>query len=101
VLAGLGEAALDDQVVEGDRLRVLRQRAVLAQFVGHPVEAVEDAAVAPVELRQGGGEGRWIESPPTPITSLKKRWKKTEWRTSSTCWVARKYCCSSVGAAVM
>ena len=56
VLAGLGEAALDDQVVEGDRLRVLGQRAVLAQFLGHHVEAVEDAAVAPVELGQGGGE---------------------------------------------
>ena len=58
VLARLGEAALDDQVVEGDRLRVLGQRAVLAEFVGHHVEAVEDPAVAPVELRQGGGEGR-------------------------------------------
>ena len=32
-------------------------RAVLAQFLGHHVEAVEDAAVAPVQLRQGGGEG--------------------------------------------
>ncbi len=38
---------------------------------------------------------------PAPITSLKKRWKKTEWRASSTCWVARKYFCSSFGAASM
>ena len=56
VLARLGEAALDDQVVEGDRLRVLGQRAVLAQFLRHLVEPVEDAVVAPVELGEGGGE---------------------------------------------
>ena len=56
VLAGLGEAALDDQVVERDRLRVLGERAVLLQFLRHHVEAVEDAVVAPVQLRQGGGE---------------------------------------------
>ena len=53
---GWARRALDDQVVERDRLRVLGQRAVLAQFLGHHVEAVEDAAVAPVELGQGGGE---------------------------------------------
>src|SRR5687767_11286371 len=40
-------------------------------------------------------------SPSTPITSRKKREKKTEWRASSTCWVARKYFCSSRGAASM
>jgi hypothetical protein len=38
---------------------------------------------------------------PAPITSRKKRWKKTAWRASSTCWVARKYFCSSLGAASM
>jgi hypothetical protein len=30
-----------------------------------------------------------------------KRLKKTAWRASSTCWVARKYFCSSRGAASM
>ena len=30
-----------------------------------------------------------------------KRWKNTAWRASSTCWVARKYFCSSSGAASM
>ena len=37
---------------------------------------------------------------PAPMTSLKKRWKKTAWRASSTCWVARKYFCSSFGRGV-
>jgi hypothetical protein len=30
-----------------------------------------------------------------------KRLKKIAWRASSTCWVARKYFCSSRGAASM
>ncbi len=38
---------------------------------------------------------------PAPTTSCMKRLKKTEWRASSTCWVARKYFCSSSGAASM
>ena len=38
---------------------------------------------------------------PASITSRKKRWKKTACRASSTCWVARKYFCSSFGAASM
>ena len=38
---------------------------------------------------------------PRSTTSCMKRWKKTEWRASSTCWVARKYFCSSRGAASM
>ena len=58
VLAGLGQRRLDDQVVEGDRLREVRQRAVAAQLVGHPVEAVEDLAVAPAQVLLGVGEGR-------------------------------------------
>jgi hypothetical protein len=39
--------------------------------------------------------------PPTPATSPMKRLKKTAWRASSACWVARKYFCSSSGAASM
>jgi hypothetical protein len=39
--------------------------------------------------------------PSTPATSCMKRLKKTAWRASSTCWVARKYFCSSRGAASM
>ena len=38
---------------------------------------------------------------PIPATSCMKRLKKTAWRASSTCWVARKYFCSSRGAASM
>ena len=53
---GLRERRLDDHVVERDRLAELGQRAVAAQLVGHPVEPVEDLAVAPVELRLGVGE---------------------------------------------
>ena len=37
--------------------------------------------------------------PPMPATSDMKRLKKTAWRASSTCWVVRKYFCSSSGAA--
>src|SRR3712207_7811736 len=36
-----------------------------------------------------------------PISSCMKRLKKTVCRASSTCWVARKYFCSSRGAASM
>ena len=51
--------------------------------------------------------GRIASSPPpivpspTSHTSRMKRLKKTAWRASSTCWVARKYFCSSRGAASM
>jgi len=38
---------------------------------------------------------------PMPQTSCMKRLKKTAWRASSTCWVVRKYFCSSSGAASM
>ena len=38
---------------------------------------------------------------PRSTTSCMKRWKKIEWRASSTCWVVRKYFCSSSGAASM
>ena len=38
---------------------------------------------------------------PASTTSRMKRPKKTAWRASSTCWVARKYFCSSRGAASM
>ena len=38
---------------------------------------------------------------PRSTTSCMKRAKKTAWRASSTCWVARKYFCSSRGAASM
>ena len=38
---------------------------------------------------------------PTPTTSSMKRLKNTAWRASSTCCVARKYFCSSRGAASM
>ena len=38
---------------------------------------------------------------PSPTTSSMKRLKNTAWRASSTCWVARKYFCSSSGAASM
>ena len=42
-----------------------------------------------------------IEPSPSPTTSCMKRLKKTLWRASSTCCVARKYFCSSSGAASM
>ena len=42
-----------------------------------------------------------MSAPPMPATSCMKRLKKTAWRASSTCWVARKYFCSSSGAASM
>ena len=38
---------------------------------------------------------------PRSTTSCMKRLKNTAWRASSTCWVARKYFCSSRGAASM
>jgi hypothetical protein len=56
MLAGLRERRFDDHVVERDRLGELRQGAVLAQLLRHPVEAVEDAPVSPAQLRQGVGE---------------------------------------------
>ena len=37
--------------------------------------------------------------PPMPATSDMKRLKNTACRASSTCWVVRKYFCSSSGAA--
>ena len=46
----------------------------------------------------------WSELPmscPRSTTSFMKRPKKTAWRASSTCCVARKYFCSSRGAASM
>ena len=42
-----------------------------------------------------------VSLPPTPAASCMKRLKNTAWRASSTCWVARKYFCSSFGAASM
>ncbi len=48
---GLGERGLDDDVVERDRRGELGRRAVGAQLVGHPVEAVEDLAKAGRQLR--------------------------------------------------
>jgi hypothetical protein len=42
-----------------------------------------------------------IEPSPMSQTSCMKRMKKTAWRASSTCWVVRKYFCSSSGAASM
>ncbi len=42
-----------------------------------------------------------IDPSPRPTTSCRKRLKKIAWRASSTCWVARKYFCSSRGAASM
>ncbi len=38
---------------------------------------------------------------PRSTTSCMKRLKNTAWRASSTCWVVRKYFCSSRGAASM
>jgi hypothetical protein len=58
VLAGLRERRLDDHVVEGDRAGEVGQRAVPAQVRRHPVEAVEDVSVPPIELRLGVGERR-------------------------------------------
>ena len=55
-MARLGHGRLDDQVVEGDRLRELRQRAVAAQLVGHLVEPVEHLPVAPAEVLFCEGE---------------------------------------------
>ncbi len=51
VLPGLCERGLDHHVVERDGRGQLRGRAVLAQLVGHRVEAVEDLAEAGAELR--------------------------------------------------
>ena len=48
------------------------------------------------------GLSPYIDAAPlTPATSDMKRLKKTAWRASSTCCVARKYFCSSSGAASM
>jgi hypothetical protein len=52
VLAGLGERGLDHEVVERHRGGELGRRAVAAQLVGHPVEALEDLPVAPGDLRR-------------------------------------------------
>ena len=56
VLARLRHRRLDDQVVERDRLRELRQRAVGAELLAHRLEPAEDALVAPAEMRLGEGE---------------------------------------------
>ena len=56
VLAGLGQAGLDDDVVERDRGRELRPRVVRAQLAGHAAQAREDLAVAPRQLGLGRGE---------------------------------------------
>ena len=51
--------------------------------------------------------GSTASSPPAIVpsprctTSSMKRLKNMAWRASSTCWVARKYFCSSSGAAAM
>jgi hypothetical protein len=42
-----------------------------------------------------------VDMPPMPTTSCMKRLKKIACRASSTCCVARKYFCSSSGAASM
>ena len=101
MLPGLGERGLDDDVVERHRLGELGLRVVAAQLVGHPVQAAEDLAVAPGDLAGGGAQAAGHVPSPAPTTSCMKRLKKTEWRASSTCWVARKYFCSSSGAASM
>ena len=101
VLPGLGEGRLDDHVVEGDGLRELGERAVVAELLAHPVEAVEDVPVSPARAGPRCRRASSRSTSPAPITSLKKRWKNTEWRASSTCCVARKYFCSSFGAASM
>ena len=56
VLAGLGERALDDDVVERHGLGERPRRVVGAQLVGHPVQAAEDLAVAPGELVLRGAQ---------------------------------------------
>jgi hypothetical protein len=58
VLAGLGHARLDDEVVERHGLGELDLRAVLAQLVGHLVQAREHHPVAPGQLGERGVEGR-------------------------------------------
>jgi hypothetical protein len=56
VLAGLGQARLDDDVVERDRGGELARRAVGAQLGGHAAQAVEHLAVAPGDLVGGRRE---------------------------------------------
>src|SRR4029079_10017970 len=56
VLAGLGEARLDDDVVERHRRGEHARRPVPAQLAGHPVEAREDLAVDPGQLGPRRGE---------------------------------------------
>ena len=100
VLAGLGERGLDDDVVERDRLGELGNRAVAPQLVGHALEPVEDLAKPQVSCGRIASRAS-PAVPPMPTTSSMKRLKKIAWRASSTCCVARKYFCSSSGAASM
>jgi hypothetical protein len=56
VLTRLGEARLDDDVVERHGGGQLGLGAVAAQLVGHAVQAREHLAMAPGELLEGGRE---------------------------------------------
>ena len=47
---GLRERPLDDHVVQGHGCGELTWRAIAAQLVGHPIEALEQRAVPPAEL---------------------------------------------------
>ena len=102
VLSGLRERRLDHDVVERDRRGQARQRGVRAQLGRHPLEPVEHLPEAPCQLAARSLPVRRA-TVPSPIVAdlVHEAVKKTAWRASSTCWVARKYFCSSVGAASM
>jgi len=74
---------------------------VLAQLVGHAIQAAEDLAVPPRELAERRRQRRARAAVADADDSCMKRLKKTVWRASSTCCVVRKNACSSRGAASM
>ena len=102
VLAGLGERRLDDEVVHRHGARERGARAVAAQDVGDLVEQRERPSKAPRELGLGGAQ-RLGDRAVAALDDLVHEAVKEDrgWRASSTCWVARKYFCSSSGAASM
>src|SRR4051794_38672386 len=100
MLPGLGHRRLDDHVVERDRLGELGEGAVGLQLLHHPLETAEDVLVSPAELglREVEAVG---DAALDPDDLLEEAVEEDRVRASSTCWVARKYFCSSFGAASM
>ncbi len=89
------------------RWYIVTARASATRDLSRRSSSVISSSSAKVFLKPQVSSGSTALSPPaivpspTPTTSSMKRLKKTAWRASSTCWVARKYFCSSRGAASM